>query len=320
LTVGPGQQYRNGVQAFQQAYPGIQVEVKGEHIRDAQPRILKEREAGIYSNDVMIGAIGAGVFLDWIPQGVLAPVEPVILPAVRDDSKWANGFGAGWMDKAQKYVYGFIGIPSQNVDGNRAVVAERDLPNPSSLDALMDPRWKGKIVWDDPREIGPGSNFATLIMQSRGEDFLKRLIQEQEVVVSRDVRQIVEYVTRGRYPIGFALNNTILEEFKKEGIGRNVKSVDIVEINQALPGFGTVSIFDKAPHPSAAALFVNWLLSQEGQTAYSAATVENSRRTDVAPTNPLMAPKPGVEYTNLQREDFAPIRVRAAQVANEAIH
>jgi ABC-type Fe3+ transport system substrate-binding protein len=92
-----------------------------------------------------------------------------------------------------------------------------------------------------------------------------------------------------------------------------------VEINQAIPGFGIVSIFDMAPHPNAAALFVNWLLSQEGQTAYTAAIVDNSRRTDVVPTSPSRALRPGVVYTNPQKEEFAPIRARTAQVANEAI-
>jgi iron(III) transport system substrate-binding protein len=138
-------------------------------------------------------------------------------------------------------------------------------------------------------------------------------------VVSRDVRQIVEWVARGRYPIGLALNTTVLEDFRKEGIGRNVMPVDVVGIDQAVPGFGTVSIFDTAPHPRAAALFVNWLLSQEGQTSYTTTTVENSRRTDVAPGNPPLATKPGVEYTNLQREESAALRVRAAQVARETL-
>jgi iron(III) transport system substrate-binding protein len=319
IIVPPGQQYRDAIRDFQQIYPDIRLEVKGEHIRDAHPRILQERAVGIYSTDVMIGSIGAAVFQDWIPQDVLAPLAPILLPSIRDDSKWIDGFDAGWMDNAQKYVYAFLSNVSQNVWVNRDIISERDLPNLATLDILLDPRWKGKIVWDDPRELGPGVNFATLIIQIRGEDFLRRLIEEQDIVVSRDVRQIVEWVVRGRYPIGFALNTTILEGFRRQGVGHNVQVVEITEINQAVPGFGVISIFDQAPHPHAARLFVNWFLSAEGQKAYTAITAENSRRTDVPPANPEQAPVPGVKYTNLQKEEFAALRARAAQVAREAL-
>ena len=86
------------MQGFQTAYPGIELQVKGEHIRDGLARIIQERDGGIYSQDVMLGAIGAGVFQEWIPRGVLAPLEPdVVLPDARDDAKWADGFRGGWV-------------------------------------------------------------------------------------------------------------------------------------------------------------------------------------------------------------------------------
>jgi iron(III) transport system substrate-binding protein len=320
VIVAPGEQYRQGVQGFQAAYPGIELQVKGEHIRDGLARILQERDGGIYSQDVMLGAIGAGVFQEWIPRGVLAPLEPnVILPDARDDSKWADGFRGGWVDTSGQYVYGFLASASRLIYVNRDFISEQELPAAINLDTLLDPKWRGKIVWDDPRELGPGVNVAAAIIRERNESYLTRLIQEQEIVASRDPRQIVEWVVRGRYPIGVALNATILDGFQKEGLGKNVVPVDIKEINVSVPGFGAVSLFDKAPHPNAAVLFVNWLLSREGQDAYTSSTIENSRRLDVAPKAPAFAPTRGVEYTNLQKEDFAPLRARAAQVAQEAI-
>jgi iron(III) transport system substrate-binding protein len=321
VIVAPGEQYRQGVQGFQTAYPGIELQVKGEHIRDGLARIIQERDGGIYSQDVMLGAIGAGVFQEWIPRGVLAPLEPsVVLPDARDDAKWADGFRGGWVDTGGQYVYGFLASASRLVYVNRDFISEQELPNTINLDTLMDPKWRGKIVWDDPRELGPGVNVAAAIMRERNEGYLTRLIQEQEIVASRDPRQIVEWVVRGRYPIGLALNATILDGFQKEGLGKNVVPVDIKEINVSVPGFGAVSMFDKAPHPNAATVFVNWLLSREGQDAYTSSTVENSRRLDVSPKAPAYAPTRGEVYTNLQKEDFAPLRARAAQVSQEAIH
>jgi iron(III) transport system substrate-binding protein len=320
VIVPPGDQYRAAVQGFQAAYPGVQLEIKGEHMRDTLPRILQEREAGIYVPDVIIGGLGAGVFQEWIPRSVLAPLATgLVLPELTDDSKWMGGLATGYMDTANQYVYAFLSNVTRSVQVNRDFVSEQELPSPSSLDGLLDPRWKGKIVWDDPRELGSGGNFAAAILRARSEDYLKRLMQEQQVVASRESRQVVEWVVRGRYPIGFGLSPTILEGFRNEGLGRNVAPIEITGVSLAGPGFGAVSIFNSAPHPSAAMVFVNWLLSREGQTAYTSITADNSRRVDVPPGNPSAYPNADVDYLNQQKEEFTPIRVRAMQVAQEAI-
>jgi iron(III) transport system substrate-binding protein len=128
----------------------------------------------------------------------------------------------------------------------------------------------------------------------------------------------VEFVVRGRYPIGLGMTTAVLESFRKEGLGTSVEGVELRDVAPSNPGFGTVSIFNNAPHPNAAAVFVNWLLSREGQAGYAQATLENSRRTDVAPSNPSAMPAPGADHINLQKEEFAPLRGRAAQIAREA--
>ena len=53
------------------------------------------------------------------------------------------------------------------------------------------------------------------------------------------------------------------------------------------PARGTVGLVNKAPHPNAAKVFINWLLSREGQTTFQRTSVEaetsfqNSRRVDI---------------------------------------
>jgi iron(III) transport system substrate-binding protein len=63
-------------------------------------------------------------------------------------------------------------------------------------------------------------------------------------------------------------------------------------------GFGSLMLINRAPHPNAAKVFINWLLGKEGQTAFSKASGYPSRRMD-APTDHLPdygLPKPGVKY------------------------
>ena len=60
-------------------------------------------------------------------------------------------------------------------------------------------------------------------------------------------------------------------------------------------GFGSLMLMSRAPHPNAAAVYINWLLSKDGQTAWSKAVNAASHRLDV-PTDhvpPYLVPKPG---------------------------
>jgi len=322
VIVGPGQSYRDGVQGFQKAFPDIKLNVSGQHIRDVLPRVLREREANIYSADVMIGAVGAGVFMEWIPKGVLGDLNPVLIrPDVKDDSKWLCGFGWGWMDKAKKHNIGFSAAATPEVWVNREQVPETDLPKRgATFQQLMAAKWVGKASWQDPRELGAGQNVSALIMKAYGEDFLKDFIVKQKPTFTKDNRQQAEWIIRNRYPIAMALDDTLLGEFTKEGLGKRVEPVHFKEGNVLIPGFGVMALFDRAPHPNAAKVFANWMMTREAQEEYHRATRQNSRRTDVPPFAPASVAKDVncQAALDLQKEEFAPLRGKSGQVAAQA--
>ena len=221
----------------------------------------------------------------------------------------------------QKYVFGFISSAQPStVYVNRDVLPESDLASRIAVNDLLNPKLKGKIVWDDPRELGSGVNLATLIVKSQGEDFLRKFLSDQQPILSRDSRQQVEWLVRGTYPVGLSIDQNELEKLRSQGLGKNVVKLDIdLGVSTAIPKFGTLARFNKAPHPNAAIVFANWLLSKEGQTAFtSKVRDENSKRLDVAPVSPDEIVQTGVQYIDSQSEEFAPIRARAAEVARAA--
>ena len=322
VIVGPGQSFRDGVMGFAKAYPDIKLSVSGQHIRDVLPRVLREREAGIYSADVMIGAVGAGVFLEWIPKGVLTDIKSTLIRGdVLDDKNWLCGFGWGWMDKAKKYNIGFSASATPDVWVNREQVSEADLPKAaSSFKQLMAEKLAGKISWQDPRELGQGQNVSALIMKAHGEDFLKEFIVKQKPIFTRDTRQQAEWIIRNRYPIAMGLDETLLGEFKKEGLGQKVEPIHFAEGSTMIPGFGVMAMFDKAPHPNAAKVFANWMLTREAQEEYHRATRQNSRRTDVPTFAQSSVPQASAceAAVDLQKEEFAPLRGGSGKVAAAA--
>src|SRR5207237_1132941 len=72
------------------------------------------------------------------------------------------------------------------------------------------------------------------------------------------------------------------------------KYLDIPELDYATNY--TVLLYNKAPHPAAAKLFINWFLSKEGQTVWCKEIPQNSARTDVETFNPEGAATPGKQY------------------------
>jgi ABC-type Fe3+ transport system substrate-binding protein len=125
---------------------------------------------------------------------------------------------------------------------------------------------------------------------------------------------------RGRYPIGLAYDPGELDQFQDQGLGKNIGPLDdhIYKIRQITPGYGNLGLVDKAPHPNAAAVYINWLLSKEGQEEW-VKVPRASRRTDVKPTRLDMAPKPGLTYFNGYAEQFTKERQDLARIAKEAI-
>jgi ABC-type Fe3+ transport system substrate-binding protein len=61
-------------------------------------------------------------------------------------------------------------------------------------------------------------------------------------------------------------------------VGKNVVPLEDPKMLSAIAGFGNVGLIDKAPHPNAAKLYLNWLLSKEGQSIFARVTGQNSRR------------------------------------------
>ena len=82
--------------------------------------------------------------------------------------------------------------------------------------------------------------------------------------------------------------------------------------------FGNLALLNRAPHPNAAKVFINWGLSREGQTAWVQIVERNSRRLDV-PNDPHFTPKAGTTYVTIDHEDTVRYRDDAAALAREIL-
>lgn len=291
---------RGFTEAFQKAYPGITMEYTGLAGAQVAPKITAERRAGIYMVDVHIG--GTTTILTSLRQ-FAAPIKAfLILPEVKDPKAWMED-RLDFSDDAGKINLVFT------IEGNSRVIYNSDLVNPGELGSYWDltkPKWIGKINMRDPRVSGMGLAVATFwyLQPQLGLDYLKSFAAIKPLL-TRDSRFQLESVARGRDSMTIAPDTSIAMEFQKAGMP--IKFAKIMkEGTYSTANFGSVIVMDKAPHPYAARVFLNWMLSKEGQTVWTTTSGLASRRLD-APLEHIpeeLQPNPGVSYLRSYKEEI----------------
>ncbi|HEY7713645.1 MAG TPA: extracellular solute-binding protein [Candidatus Binatia bacterium] len=293
----PGDQIREAItRGFAKAFPGITIEFSGARGGELATRVKAERDAGIYSVDVLInGTSTANAYFK--PMQALDPIEPaLILPEVLDPKNWRDN-RLEFSDRSTKFDLVFTTQTNVPLIYNPAQV------KPDEVDELMDllnPKWKGKIAVQDPIPSGTGNGVFRWVWHVLGPEKTKdfyRKIRAQAAAVDRDQRRQIEWVAQGKYPMNFG-PGTIMHQLEKRGLKFGVVPYFKDYGAYVTPGFGSAMFVNRAPHPNAGKVFLNWLLSKEGQTAFCKAMGYVSRRMDV-PTDHVPSywvPQDGIKY------------------------
>jgi ABC-type Fe3+ transport system substrate-binding protein len=291
---------------FEKAFPGLKVQVTAGPSSDMVARLLAEREARKFLADVIVGPATQSTS-SLKPVGAIAPLEPaLVLPDVLDTSLWLEN-RLWWLDAAAPYTtLRFQGYVGTTVSYNTTVVDPKQF---RSYWDLLDPRWKGKIVSNDIRRPGQGGVQLRFIWRhpELGPTFLTRLFSEQDVQLSADHRQMVDWIAQGQYPLGLWVSSTQVKAGAEQGLPLDEMAGELFREGAPISvGGGTVNLADSPPHPNAARVFINWLLSRDGQLAWQENVKQPSLRLDL-PKDKLDStglPKPGVQYVDGGTEEF----------------
>lgn len=187
-----------------------------------------------------------------------------ILPEVKDPKQWWGGHL--WTDNAKRFAYAPMGYMQDNIWYNASLVKPEEI---TQYDHLLNPKWKGKIALWDPREGGAAAGKWSFLWQTKGEQYLKKLVQ-QISFVSNDRRLVSDSLARGKVAITIGPTYYSFAPFLNSGLP--VKPLPpFKEGTYVSVGNGGPILLKNAAHPNAARLLVNWLLSKEGQEIYSKA-------------------------------------------------
>jgi ABC-type Fe3+ transport system substrate-binding protein len=245
--------------AFQSYVPGVQVKYVRADGTGLVVRLINEARAGRVQADVWSMVDGAQAIL----QGPYTDAFEV--PSAKE-------LPPGLVDSNKHWV-------ATNLSVRSAAYNTRLVPKehaPRGYQDLLDPRWKRKMVWN-PKSMTGAWGFIATVMKGMGEEqgmaYLRALARQEIVPLPIAIRAVLDRVIAGEYAIGLEMNNT--HAAISAALGAPVAWVPLNPVSETLQIAGLAK---GAPHPNAARLFLDFMVSRAGQKVF--------READYLPMHP----------------------------------
>jgi len=303
--------YEGVLAEFKKAYPEIKVFSVASGTTEMATRVLAERRAGKYLADLFNGGVNTQYNMLHKTRSLDPLKDLFLLPEVVDESKWGEGYH--FADPEGKYIFPYVANA-----GRGTHIYNVKLLNPKEFQSnwdLLNPKWKGKIVSLEPTDTRLGAWTIFLYYHPQlGPEFIKRFFGSMDITFSRDQRQMTDWLAAGKFALCIGCR---AYEAKGQGLQVDYLMTDVwKEGGYTTAGIGALGYMNRAPHPNAAKVFVNWFLSRQGQTALQKigrpGERPNSRRIDIPKedVSPEKGLVPGAKYLDINRpdwQDMAPI-------------
>ena len=226
---------------FKQLYPKIDAVFYRTTDAALMERILTEGRAGQNLWDVAMTTSFYGHNLK--KRGVFASYESPERKYFRDGYKDPQATWTSIYTNYSAFGYNTRNVPKTSV--------------PKSYADLLKPEWKGQIGMDSR----PYEWFGTLIKamgDEKGLSFMHELAKQAQLRAGRNL--VAQLVAAGEFKGGLTAYSQTFETLKPAGA-----PVDWVYLNPVFANIHPTGISAKAPHPNAARLFMDFVLSKRGQ-------------------------------------------------------
>lgn len=239
------------VDGFEAKYPFV----KTKYVRDDPPQQLQKLMAESHSGHMVADVVeSTGLEVPMraanIDQPFWSPQTEAYPESLRDPQHY-------WAPTRVSYLGACY---------NTNLVKPADLPK--SFQDFLDPKWKGKMVWSGTT-MGD-LLFITGVRNSMGEDkayaYLQKLAKQNITMIPSANRVIVDRVMAGEYAM-------CLDAFLHHPIisARKGAPVASLPLDPVITVVSSVMLPKAPPHPYAAMLFIDYLLSKDGQQKLQAA-------------------------------------------------
>lgn len=243
------------VAEFEKKY-GIKVLVWRSGKNKVLQRVITEERAGRKEVDFILNPSPEmeALHREKMLQPVRSPMHKDLIPAALP----AHGEWAGMR------VYVFV------QPYNTQKVKREELP--TSFEDLLNPRWKGRLAIE-----GKEQEWFYTLMQAMGEEKGLRLFRELVATNGLSVRSgnslLANMVASGEVPFALTLYSYLAEQKRASGA-----PVDFITLSPTIAYTDGIGIARNAPHPHAATLFYDFMLSEGQQIAGQNHAITTNRR------------------------------------------
>lgn len=233
-------------QAFQKKYPFVKVT----YWRGGSTAIIQKTTAELLAKAPVVDVIeGSGVA---VPLIKAKAVLPFTSPHIADFQEVYRDPRHLWA--ATRFSYYGLGY-------NTRLVSKAEVPK--TYEALLDPKWKGKMAWRVGDSTG-AELFITAVRLHMGEEkgvaYLAQLSKQKLIPYTSSARSLVNQIIAGEYPIG--LNIFLHHPIYSALQGAPSASQPIEPVPSTV---GTIMLPRGVRHPYAAMLLIDFVLSPDGQ-------------------------------------------------------
>jgi iron(III) transport system substrate-binding protein len=250
---------------FTKRYPFIKTEIFRSSGEKIQARFVVEHRANTHTADVFQASIVQVYQLKNLK--LLARYVSDEAAVYREGFKDPQGY---WTALYQiPYVIGY----------NTRLVAPKDAP--TSYEDLLNPKWKGWIALET-EEYQWFYHLMQILGRDKGLEFMKKFAG-QNLQMRAGHTLLAQLVAAGEVAIATVVYSNRVERMKATGA-----PIDWVRFKgPTITAINAIAIPEKAPHPNAARLFVDFALSKEGQNL-SRSLRRVPGRPDVLPDPPSL--------------------------------
>jgi len=277
---------------FEAKYPGVRVEHTGGTDAELLAKIMAEAHAGALHADLSLGPSMGGELLQ---AGLVAPYLPANAASVPAQYKDPKGL---WTAPTLFFI-----VPAVNTN------LVKSGEEPRKLEDLLDPKWRGKMAWSGEVSTSGQIGFIGAVLNYMGEDkgkaYLRKLAAQQVVTIPSNARTVLDKVIAGEYAIALASYNHHSSASKAKGA-----PVEWLPLEPIVSAMARSMLLKGAPHPNAAKLLINYLLSPAGQQVF--------RDAGYIPSSTSVQPKdPSLKVDPARFKVFAPTPAEELQGAQE---
>jgi len=232
--------------SFEKKHAGIKVELVRMGAPSILQRILTEHRAGKVLADVVLGF--GFVHYELMQQKLLERYDSPERRNFVNQFKDSEGYWTNVMPIVHTIAY------------NPKLVAAADLP--ARYIDLLQPKWRNRLGMNSNNLMFLAA-MTTHFGKDAGLDFLQKLAAQAPQVRSGGTL-LATLVAAGEFPLGFSINENNVENLK-------LKGAPVDWLKPADPFYGElvpIGIMEGAAHANAARLFIDYVLSREGQELF----------------------------------------------------